>query len=321
MKIGFNTRPPMKFLKEEEDLEEEKLKIRWKMQLSHIIELLLLGLKEEKKSNHNLNAHFDDKVVRERYPSNRNTNSGQAIDMPQTNFYKMTPTEEPIESTPGPVSQLPMKRYFYQVQNETENSVTSAPRSRPSNRDLLRSGGNRQHHRKQLKNMIPEEVSSISDQFKGLKAIHYVGELGKKLHNPNVYQGEGNQQNDDGVFRSWAPARWATRMRFTEDFPLDKDGRISVKKSGLYYIYSQVNYLDEHDVNAYQVFINEDPYLLCTTMTHTRHSTTKANTCFTSGVAFLEAEDQILVRDLEPMRTSVIRPSHTFFGLIQLSSN
>ena len=79
--------------------------------------------------------------------------------------------------------------------------------------------------------------------------------------------------------------------------------------------------MDEHDVNAYQVFVNEDPYLLCTTMTHTRHSTTKANTCFTSGVAFLEAEDQILVRDLEPMRTSVIRPSHTFFGLVQLSSN
>ena len=52
---------------------------------------------------------------------------------------------QPIESTPGPVSQLPMKRYFYQVQNETQNSM-SAPR--PSNRDLLRSGGNRQHHRK-----------------------------------------------------------------------------------------------------------------------------------------------------------------------------
>ena len=33
--------------------------------------------------------------------------------------------------------------------------------------------------------------------------------------------------------------------------------------------------LDEHDVNAFQVYINEDPYLLCTVMTHTRHSTTK----------------------------------------------
>ncbi len=33
--------------------------------------------------------------------------------------------------------------------------------------------------------------------------------------------------------------------------------------------------LDEHDVNAFQVYVNEDPYLLCTVMTHTRHSTTK----------------------------------------------
>ena len=48
------------------------------------------------------------------------------------------------------MSQLPIKRYFYQVQNETENSM-SAPRPRPSNRDLLRSGGNRQHHKKYYK--------------------------------------------------------------------------------------------------------------------------------------------------------------------------
>ena len=53
-------------------------------------------------------------------------------------------------------------------------------------------------------------------------------------------------------------------MRMTEKFPLDEEGRASVKTSGLYYIYAQVNYLDEHDVNAFQVYINEDPYLLCT---------------------------------------------------------
>ena len=72
------------------------------------------------------------------------------------------------------------------------------------------------------------------------------------------------------IFRQWAPARWARRMRMMEEFPLDDEGRASVKKSGLYYIYAQVNYLDEHDVNAFQVYINEDPYLLCTVMTHTR---------------------------------------------------
>ena len=61
-----------------------------------------------------------------------------------------------------------------------------------------------------------------------------------------------------GNLRQWAPARWAIRMRATEDFPLDHEGRLSVKKSGLYYIYAQVNYLDEHDVNAFQVpFVNK----------------------------------------------------------------
>lgn len=163
-------------------------------------------------------------------------------------------------------------------------------------------------------------MSREDDDFDGLKAVHYVGEMGKKVADSRTFEGENNQVNQDGVFRHWAPARWVTRMRAFQDFPMDDEGRLSVKQSGLYYIYAQVNYLDEHDVNAFQVYINEDPYLLCTTMTHTRHPTTKANTCFTSAVAFLEAEDQILIRDLEPMRNSIIRPAHTFFGLIQLST-
>ena len=49
--------------------------------------------------------------------------------------------------------------------------------------------------------MVPDEVTSLADQFEGLKAIHYVGELSKKLPDSKVYQGEGNQQNTDGVFR------------------------------------------------------------------------------------------------------------------------
>lgn len=53
----------------------------------------------EKKSgsSHDLNAHFDDKVFRDPYPSRKKAagrRSGQAIDLPQTNFYKITPTEQ-----------------------------------------------------------------------------------------------------------------------------------------------------------------------------------------------------------------------------------
>ena len=40
---------------------------------------------------------------------------------------------------------------------------------------------------------------------------------------------------------------------------------------------------------------------------------------YLGGVSFMEADDEISIRDLEVGRHSVIRPAHTFFGLIQLS--
>jgi len=282
---------------------------------------------KKRKSGHDLNAHFDQKIYRNAYPNRRNSGSsgstnrrsggGSAIDIaaqPHTNFFKITPTEEPpLETSDEFTTPVTQRNVISQLPIQRPIANNNATRS---NRNLVRSGSTRR--RKTHKN---RDSSSALNQFQGLKAVHYVGEVGGRTpHNAGVYEGEGNQVNQDGIFRQWAPARWAIRMRATEDFPLDHEGRLSVKKSGLYYIYAQVNYLDEHDVNAFQVYVNEDPYLLCTVMTHTRHSTTKANTCFTSGVTFLEAEDQILIRDLEPMRNSVIRPAHTFFGLVQLST-
>jgi hypothetical protein len=79
--------------------------------------------------------------------------------------------------------------------------------------------------------------------------------------------------------------------------------------------------LDEHDVNAFEVYAGNDPFLLCTTMTHTPGSTTtKANTCYTAGARFLEEGEEIFVRDLEPERYSILLPAHSFFGVIQLSA-
>ena len=46
----------------------------------------------------------------------------------------------------------------------------------------------------------------------------------------------------------------------------------------------QINYLDESDVNGFQIYVNDSPTFLCTAMTHTPTLTTKANTCYTGGV-------------------------------------
>jgi hypothetical protein len=60
--------------------------------------------------------------------------------------------------------------------------------------------------------------------------------------------------------------------------------------------------LDEHDVNAFQIYVNDSPFVLCTTMTHTPTMATKANTCFTGGVTFLEQGDQVYIKNLDENR-------------------
>ena len=64
----------------------------------------------------------------------------------------------------------------------------------------------------------------------------------------------------------------------------------------LFFKKNKINYLDDHDVNAFHLYVNEDPFLLCTAMSHTPYTTTKANTCFTAGTTFLEKGDEIYIR-------------------------
>ena len=71
------------------------------------------------------------------------------------------------------------------------------------------------------------------------------------------------------IFSHWKVARWAQKLRLGNRFEL-KDGRITVTSPGIYYLYAQVllfarwqccfnwsalqiNYLDESDVNGFQV--------------------------------------------------------------------
>lgn len=160
----------------------------------------------------------------------------------------------------------------------------------------------------------------MASRFKGLKAVHFVGQSTISTPDNRV-----SNIGDDGIFTLWNPARWAARLKAERAFVnLNTDrGKVTINEAGIYLVYAQVNYLDENDVNGFQVFAGSDankPLALCTTMTHTKaRATTKANTCFTQGVAFLERGEEVFVRDLERNRYSVVKPAHTFFGLVQLS--
>jgi len=146
---------------------------------------------------------------------------------------------------------------------------------------------------------------------------------GGSRHSPVAIHMEGaggvnSHQLTGSVFTHWEVARWAQKLRLEKRFEL-KDGRITVRSPGIYYLYAQINYLDESDVNGFQIYVNDSPTFLCTAMTHTPTLTTKANTCYTGGVTFLEHGDRVHVKNLDENRSTVMLSSHSFFGLLQVS--
>merc|ERR1719474_1796219 len=112
------------------------------------------------------------------------------------------------------------------------------------------------------------------------------------------------------IFTNWEPARWVRRLRMMDSITL-KSGKLSVASSGIYYVYAQINYIDDHDANAFQIFLNDSPVFLCTTMTHKRKFSTKANTCYTGGVVLLESGDTLYIKDLEERRSAVMHSVHS----------
>ena len=121
---------------------------------------------------------------------------------------------------------------------------------------------------------------SAVESRKHVAAIHLEGEVQRVAGGGGS---GGRIQLSDGVFRDWSVSRWARRMHMTRKIKLDQ-GVLTVGSPGIYFIYAQINYLDDHDVNAFQILVNSSPWLMCTTMTHTPRATTKANTCYTGGV-------------------------------------
>ena len=82
-------------------------------------------------------------------------------------------------------------------------------------------------------------------------AIHLEGDT-------ETGEGGGRMKVRDGVFRDWSVSRWARRMKMDRRFSV-KDGTIRITSPGIYLLYSQINYLDNHEVNSYQILVNNEP--------------------------------------------------------------
>ncbi|KAF4073454.1 hypothetical protein AMELA_G00258980 [Ameiurus melas] len=119
-------------------------------------------------------------------------------------------------------------------------------------------------------------------------------------------------QVKEGVLKNWKTIAMHQRV-----FKMhSRSGELEVLQDGMYFIYSQVYFLNFTDIASYEVMIDKDPFLRCTRSIETGQR--KFNTCYTAGVCWLRARQRISIRMVYD-DTSISMTNHTtFLGSIRL---
>ncbi|XP_043228422.1 protein eiger-like isoform X4 [Amphibalanus amphitrite] len=155
----------------------------------------------------------------------------------------------------------------------------------------------------------------------GCVAAHFEGHVSQLSRKTSSYGGNGRLRNanPDGMFANWRPADWMEEQRCDESFQL-YGGQVTVTTPGLYYLYAQINYLEDNDINAFEIQVNARSVAKCIAM-EASDLEEKINTCHTGAVTYLGPGDAVSIRDLEPNRYSILLWDRSFFGLVRLSSS
>lgn len=126
---------------------------------------------------------------------------------------------------------------------------------------------NKQKHSKSLDVIKPKSMKS-GNVMRNLRAprnvfaAHYEADM-TLFENTDEHTGNGRAKHNEGVFKAWRPSDWMGNFGMNRYFILFRDGRLIVHESGIYLVYAQIHYLDEHDENGFHILINGQPILQC----------------------------------------------------------
>ncbi|XP_070538504.1 ectodysplasin-A-like isoform X8 [Ptychodera flava] len=140
-------------------------------------------------------------------------------------------------------------------------------------------------------------------------AAHFIGDFDKA-----VRMGKG------GEIHYWDYADWMKKPSYSwlqNKFVLDHQGNITIQDSGLYYIYSQVQYYDSFPFMGHTVLINDKVFLRCTESTVSDQR--RFNSGYIAGVAYLEEDTKVSVRVSYDQRLIQLGPETTYVGLIKVA--
>ncbi|VVC44700.1 Tumour necrosis factor domain,Tumour necrosis factor-like domain,Tumour necrosis factor, conserved site [Cinara cedri] len=168
----------------------------------------------------------------------------------------------------------------------------------------------------------PAEDSSVS--YESLRepqtavAAHFVSDKSKysTITHPH-YDGNGRLRHPDGEFKDWTQYIWDNGEDNGANHFQIKNGKVDISKPGFYYVYAQVYYTDQHDINGFYVMKNNEKIFSCTT---TRYQANQSDSCYTGGLIYFNSKDILSIKGLFSERYIYLDPVSSFFGLFLVSS-
>lgn len=157
-------------------------------------------------------------------------------------------------------------------------------------------------------------------------AAHFHGNtshLNTELH--EHYKGNGLIRVSHGAPHDvWYPAPWTIASPHPRP-TLTRNGHVHVHHTGVYLVYVQIYYLDNHDIISWVLhrtnaeIEGRETILQCAQSTHSTDHSDKPNSCFSAAALFLKAGDRLAVRNTGGDRHSLMQPEKSFIGLVKLA--
>ncbi|XP_041482752.1 uncharacterized protein LOC121429665 isoform X3 [Lytechinus variegatus] len=150
--------------------------------------------------------------------------------------------------------------------------------------------------------------------------IHFVGNVSSRVrtHPESVHPLSPRMVNiTENLLSDWAYAYWTPR-RQKENFVLN-NGVVTVKEPGVYFIYSQVQFFDDHRLNGHVITIQgiEEERFKCAE--RPAQNPLSMQTCYVGGLAFLHRDSRVAVRLAFSHRWVNMHRDSTYFGMYKVA--
>lgn len=144
-------------------------------------------------------------------------------------------------------SKHPPKKYIHSSLDITEASSSTPPDKQVATNRIKK---------------VPRKFRRNTNHSRKVIAVHYDGNK-NGYSEKDIYAGNGRIRHGNSMFKAWKPSDWVNNLGMNEYFKMSNDGSVTIYEPGLYLVYAQIHYNDDHDEIGFHLQVNNQPILQC----------------------------------------------------------